>query len=333
VGQTIVVIGDGAWGTAAAMLLAENGHRVALWGKFADYTAQVRRTRENVKFLPGVRIPEPIELINGATLPRADLWVCAVPTPFIRETFGELRSSIPAGAPIVSLAKGIERGTHARPTQILAQVLGPRPTAAISGPSHAEEVARRLPASVAVGAEDRALARDVQARFSNDRFRVYTSDDPPGVELGGALKNIIAIAAGICDGLRLGDNAKAGLLTRGVLEMARIGTALGAQKRTFFGISGIGDLITTCYSPHGRNLAVGRRIGAGEKLPQILASMEQVAEGIWTTQAVLGIPAVQGLDLPITREVAAVLFDGKDPARAVLDLMRRPPRSESDDLA
>lgn len=327
-GEKVTVVGDGAWGTALAMLLAENGHRVALWGKFPDYTAAVRRTRENVKFLPGVRIPDEIELVNGAP-PPSDLVVCAVPTQFIRGTFAAMRTD----APIVSVAKGIEQKTHLRPTQVLREVARARSVAAISGPSHAEEVARRLPAGVAVGSDDAAFAARVQALFSNDRFRVYTSDDPIGVELGGALKNIMALAAGICDGLGLGDNAKAGMIARAVLEMARIGVALGAQKRTFFGISGIGDLVTTCYSPHGRNLAVGRRIGAGEKLDAVLGSMEQVAEGVWTTRAVLDIPAVAALDLPITREVAAVLFEGKDPRAAVLDLMRRPPRSESDDLA
>ena len=324
----ITVVGDGAWGTALAMLLAENGHAVSLWGKFPEYTAEMRRTRENSKFLAGVRIPDEIDLVSG-DLPPADLLVCAVPTQFIRGTFASMRT----GAPIVSVAKGIEQKTHLRPTQVLRDVAGARTVAAISGPSHAEEVARRLPAGVAVGAEDADFAARVQALFSNDRFRVYTSDDPVGVELGGALKNIMALAAGICDGLGLGDNAKAGMIARGVLEMARIGEALGARKRTFFGISGIGDLVTTCYSPHGRNLSVGRRIGAGEPLSAVLGSMEKVAEGVWTTRAVLDIPSVAALDLPITREVAAVLFDGKDPRAAVLDLMRRPPRSESDDLA
>lgn len=332
VDKTVNVIGDGAWGTALAMLLSENGRRVRLWGAFPDYVAEVRRSRENVKFLPGVRIPEAIELIDGPRLPAADLAVCAVPTPFLRDTFAGLRESIAPGVPVVSVTKGIERGTHCRPTQILRQVLGERPLAAVSGPSHAEEVARRLPAIVAVGSTDEALARRVQEIFSNERFRTYTSDDPVGMELGGALKNIMAIAAGICDGLGLGDNAKAALISRGVLEMARLGAALGARRRTFYGISGLGDLVTTCYSPHGRNLAVGRKIGAGARLQDVLTGMEQVAEGIWTTQAVLQIPAAQNLELPITRETAAVLFENKDPRRAVLDLMTRPPRAEAADV-
>lgn len=332
-GQKINLIGDGAWGTALALLLNENGHRVSLWGKFPDYTAEMRQRRENFKFLPGVALPETIDLINGPDLPPADRIVNAVPTQFIREIFTELKSSIGADTPVVNVSKGIEQSSHQRPTQILEQVLGPRRLAVISGPSHAEEVARGLPAGVAVGSTDADFAREIQALFSNDRFRAYTSDDPVGVELGGALKNIIALAAGICDGLKLGDNAKAGLIARGVLEMARIGTALGAQKRTFFGISGIGDLMTTCYSPHGRNLHVGRQIGGGKPLQEVLDEMVKVAEGVWTTRAVLQIPEVAGEDLPITREVAAVLFDGKDPRQGVLDLMRRPPRSESDDLA
>jgi glycerol-3-phosphate dehydrogenase (NAD(P)+) len=331
--QKVNVIGDGAWGTALAMLLAENGHMARLWGRFPAYTAELRRTRRNAKFLPDVAIPEAVELIGGPDLPPADLTVCAVPTPFIRETFAELAGRLDPGTPIVSVAKGIERGTHLRPTQILRDAVGARTLAAVSGPSHAEEVARRLPATVAVGSDDAAFARRVQELFGNDRFRIYTSDDPVGMELAGALKNIMAIGAGICDGLGLGDNAKAALISRGVIEMARIGVALGAQKRTFFGISGIGDLVTTCYSPHGRNLAVGRKIGAGARPADVLAGMEQVAEGVWTTQAVLGIPAVESLELPITREVAAVLFEGKEPRRAVGDLMRRPPRSESEDLA
>jgi glycerol-3-phosphate dehydrogenase (NAD(P)+) len=212
-------------------------------------------------------------------------------------------------------------------------VLGERPLCVLSGPSHAEEVARGLPATVVAASTDAELARFVQASLNSDSFRVYTGDDPIGAELGGALKNVIAIAAGISDGLELGDNAKAALLTRGMVEMARYGKRAGARSTTFFGLTGIGDLVTTCCSRHSRNRSVGERIGRGETLQEVLRAMTMVAEGVWTAKALFGPEAeLSGVDLPIATEVHAVLFEGKDPREAVLDLMRREPVSETESL-
>jgi len=229
----------------------------------------------------------------------------------------------------VSVAKGIENRTLLRPSQIVSDVLGRAPVAALSGPSHAEEVARGLPTTVAVASRNAELARRVQRLFMTDRFRVYTNNDLVGVELGGAVKNIIAIAAGICDGLGLGDNAKAALLTRGLAEMIRLGVAMGARRETFAGLAGMGDLITTCMSPYGRNRAVGVQLGQGRKLKEILAGMEQVAEGVRTTRSVRALARRRGVEMPITEQCYRVLFRGKDPTRAVSDLMRRAAKDET----
>jgi glycerol-3-phosphate dehydrogenase (NAD(P)+) len=325
------ILGDGAWGTAIALLLAQDpNHRAVLWSACAENAALLRERRENVTFLPGVPIPPAVELTTDiqAAIADADLWVSAIPTVYLRATLQPLASVLPVNRPVLSLSKGVENGTFLRPTEILEQVLGPRPTAVLSGPSHAEEVSRGLPTSVVVASADYDLARWVQQRCSSDRFRVYTNPDVIGVELGGALKNVIGIAAGISDGLSFGDNTKSALLTRGVAEMARFGVALGAEHETFFGLAGIGDLITTCVSRHGRNRAVGQRLGKGEKLAAILSSMKMVAEGVYTTRSVHDRAQRMGLDLPITREVYRVLYEDKDPRTAVSDLMLRRPKAE-----
>ena len=327
----ITVIGDGGWGTALARLLAGNGHAVRLWGAFPDYVATMRRTRENAKFLPGFPLPEEIELADGlaAAVADADVLVAAVPTQFARGVLRKLARCYRPGTPVVSVAKGIENRTLLRPTQIVADVLGRRtPLAALSGPSHAEEVARGLPTTVAVASRKADLARRVQGLFMTQRFRVYTNTDIVGVELGGAVKNVIAIAAGICDGIGLGDNAKAALLTRGLAEMTRLGLALGARRTTFAGLAGMGDLITTCMSPYGRNRAVGVQIGEGRSLREILAAMEQVAEGVRTTQSIRALARRHGVETPITEQCYRVLFRGKSPRRAVQDLMERAAKDE-----
>ncbi|OHB74433.1 MAG: glycerol-3-phosphate dehydrogenase [Planctomycetes bacterium RBG_16_59_8] len=328
--KKIVVLGDGGWGTALALLLHRNGHSVDLWGNFPEYVDQMRRRKENVKFLPGVKLPPDLFLLSGddIDLNRYDLAVVAVPTQFIRGTIGRLRKDSWRCRSFLTVAKGIEEKTGRTPSAILRELTGSSRIAVLSGPSHAEEVARSLPASVVVASRHEFLAQKIQTLFSCGAFRVYTSHDPLGLELGGALKNVIAIAAGICDGLALGDNAKAALLARGVVEMARIGTALGAKKKTFFGLSGIGDLVTTCYSPHGRNLRVGREIGRGKSLEAILGGMEMVAEGVWTTRSIARLAREKGIDAPITGEVYNVLFKGKPPMKAVLHLMTRLPRNE-----
>lgn len=331
--SNILVLGDGGWGTAIAILLDKNGHKVTLWSNFPDYVKYLNAKRENTKFLPGIKIPNSIEITGNLSRRRRDnLIVMAVPTQHARSVLIKIGQHI-TKTPIVSLAKGLEMKTLKRPSEIIKEVLNTDKIAVLSGPSHAEEVARGLPASVIIASRDKKLALFAQHIFMNDHFRPYTHTDILGVELGGALKNIIAIAAGICDGLKLGDNAKSALLTRGLVEIARFGKSMGAQPITFFGLSGIGDIITTCTSPYGRNRMVGTRLGKSESLKQILGSMEMVAEGVWTTQAAYKLAKQLGVEMPITNEVYKVLFHDKKPRQAVLDLMRRPPKSETEDLA
>jgi glycerol-3-phosphate dehydrogenase (NAD(P)+) len=293
--------------------------------------AEVARSRENHRLLPGVGIPPSVAVtadIRQATA-GAELLVVAIPTAFLREALTPLAAHIPAGKPVVSVVKGIENETFLRPSEIIRQLLGERDVAALCGPTHAEEFARRLPASVVVAGTNPGLLNDVQALFSTDRFRVYTNRDIVGVELAAALKNVVAIAAGICDGLRYGDNAKAALLTRGIVEMSRFGVALGAEPATFYGLAGIGDLITTCFSGYGRNRRVGERLGQGARLADVLAEIHGVAEGVTTCRSVYGLAQKHGIDMPITTEVYRVLYEGKSPEAATQSLMMRPRRAEA----
>ncbi len=332
---SIAILGDGAWGTAIALLLAQNPrHRVTLWSAREDNGRLLQERRENVRLLPGVPIPRSIELTTDVrqAVAGADLWVAAIPTIYLRTTLTRINSAVSPGPPILSLAKGLENGTFLRPTEILTQVLDVEKVAVLCGPSHAEETSRGLPASVVAASRDLELARRVQQIFSTDRFRVYTNRDPVGVELAGALKNIIGIAAGINDGLGLGDNAKAALLTRGLVEMTRFGVALGAEAQTFSGLAGLGDLITTCVSPHGRNHRVGQRLAHGERWADIQANMTMVAEGAYTARSVHDRAAQMGIDMPITAEVYRVLYENKDPRAAVTDLMLREPKGEQEPL-
>jgi glycerol-3-phosphate dehydrogenase (NAD(P)+) len=325
------ILGDGAWGTAIALHLARTPeHQVTLWSARADNGRLLQECRENVLLLPGVPIPPAVQLTTDIhqALTGADLLIAAIPTVYLRET---LKAVVPAtkdDRPIVSLAKGLENATFLRPTEILRQVLGVHRVAVLSGPSHAEEVSRGLPTTLVAASSDQELAQWLQQCFSSERFRVYTNTDVVGVELAGALKNIVGIAAGISDGLGFGDNAKAALLTRGLVEMTRFGVASGAEYQTFSGLAGLGDLITTCISRHGRNRHVGERLGRGEQLADILAGMHMVAEGIYTTRSVHDKAAKMGISMPITTEVYRVLYDGKDPLAAVNDLMVREPKSE-----
>jgi glycerol-3-phosphate dehydrogenase (NAD(P)+) len=332
---TIAVLGDGAWGTAIALLLARNPeHRVTLWSAREENGRLLQERRENVRLLPGVPIPPVIQLTTdiGKAVAGSDLWVAAVPTVYLRDSLTRIAAAVPARPPVLSLAKGMENGTFMRPTEIVTHVLGIEKTAVLSGPSHAEEISRGLPASVVAASRDDQLAQWIQQCFSTERFRVYTNPDPVGVELAGALKNVIGIAAGINDGLGLGDNAKAALLTRGLVEMTRFGVALGAQARTFSGLAGLGDLITTCVSPHGRNHRVGQRLARGERWAKIQAGMNMVAEGAFTARSVHERAAQMVIDMPITTEVYRVLYENKDPRLAVSDLMLREPKGEMEAL-
>jgi glycerol-3-phosphate dehydrogenase (NAD(P)+) len=324
--KRIVIIGDGAWGTALSLVLERGGHGVALWSKFPDYAAEMASKRENVRYLPGPKLPPGIELVSG-TPPKGDLYIAAVPTQFIRPTFTELKPALPTKPLIACVAKGLEQSTGKRPSEILRETLGSARIVALSGPSHAPEVAKGLPASLSAAGEARA-AKLVQSLFHGSSVRVYTTGDMLGVELGGALKNVIALAAGISDGLGLGYNAKAALLTRGIVEMARLGGKLGARKQTFFGLSGIGDLITTTTFPTGRNLSVGRSLGEGKSLDEILGGMHAVAEGVWTTKAALALAKKHRVDMPITEELHKILYEGKAAKDALRDLMKREQRAE-----
>jgi len=333
--RTAVVIGDGGWGTSLALLLHGNGVRTRLWSAFPEQANELREVRENRRFLPGVALPPELEITADpfAAAEGAELAVSVVPTQYLRTVAARFEDALGGEVPVVTATKGIEIETFRTPSEILVEVLGRRPIAVLSGPSHAEEVARGLPASVVVASGDEELALRVQDAVSSDTFRVYTHRDPKGAELGGALKNVIAIAAGISDGLELGDNAKAALITRGIVEMARFGQAHGARSDTFFGLAGLGDLATTCYSRHSRNRRVGEEVGRGKSLQQILDEMKMVAEGIWTTRALFGPESeARGIPMPIAEQVHAVLFEGKDPRVGVIELMRREPSGEMDGL-
>lgn len=327
---TFAILGSGGWGTAVALLLAQNpGHRVRLWSAHADVARRLNAERENVRLLPGVPIPEAVQITSdeAEAVADADCWVTAIPTAYLRDTVRRFASLRAADVPVLSLTKGLEAHTFRRPSEMLGEILGTEKVAVLSGPSHAEEVARGMPTSVAVAAADLTLASWMQHHCGTDRFRVYTNSDLIGVELAGALKNVIGIAAGICDGLGFGDNAKAALLTRGMVEMTRFGVAHGAEAATFAGLAGMGDLITTCFSPHGRNRRVGYRLGKGETLADVLAG-PQVAEGVYTSKSVFERVSRMGIETPIMTGVYQVLHEGKAPLVAVQDLMTRRQREE-----
>ena len=326
--RKVTLLGGGAMATACSILLAEHaGQTVSLWTRTPEHAADMRAARENKRLLPGVPIPESVHITADVSeaVDGAEFLVAAIPSKFLRDALTVLKPQLPAGIPVISVIKGIENGTFLRPSEIITDVLGPRPVVALGGPSHAEEIARRLPASVVAACSDISLAIDVQEMFTTDRFRVYTNNDIVGVELAGALKNVIGIAAGICDGLQYGDNAKSALVTRGIVEMTRFGLAFGAERSTFSGLAGMGDLITTCVSPHGRNRAVGERLGRGETLTEILADMSSVAEGVTTTRSVYDLALQKQIEMPITEQIFRVLFEGKSPLEATDTLMGRPP--------
>ena len=319
------VIGDGAMGTVCARILAERGTDVRLWSNFPEQAADLQRHRENKRFLPGHPLPanisitaEPSEAFKGA-----QLIVSAIPCQYIRPVWRRLVEHYPGNVPVVAVSKGIEVDTLLASTQILADLLGSIPAAALSGPSIAPEVADKQPCTVVAASGDLALAELVQESFSTDYFRVYRNNDLVGVEIAGATKNVVALAAGIIDGIGAGCNAKAALLTRGIVEISRLGAALGAKAETFKGLAGIGDLVTTCISPVGRNRTAGESIGRGLTPKQVIAATDSVIEGIPTTGAVLQLSARHGVEMPITEAVAAVLSGAEPPNEAIHHLMTR----------
>lgn len=335
--ESVTILGNGAMAVVCSILLHQGGHRVTMWGAFEETIERLLQDREQPKLLPGVRIPDQVRLtanesecFNGCTM-----ILSAIPTQYIRTTWNRVRPFVPPGVPIVSVAKGIEVDTLLRPTQIIADVMGhsvgrkKNELAVLSGPNIAAEIARYLPATAVVASENDQVACLVQSVMTTQWFRVYTNTDVIGVELAGATKNVIAIAAGILDGLGAGNNSKSALVTRGLVEITRLAVAMGARASTLQGLAGVGDLITTCVSPEGRNRKVGELIGKGKKLDEVLAGMESVAEGVPTTKAVYALAKRFRVEMPITEEVYAILFEKKDVISSLTDLMSRDPKSET----
>ncbi|MBI1800247.1 MAG: NAD(P)-dependent glycerol-3-phosphate dehydrogenase [Chloroflexi bacterium] len=331
--ENICVIGTGSWGTTLAVMLSRFGARVSLWARTAEEAAALNARRENVDFLPGIPFPLTLHVTDDleAALREAAIVLVVVPAQTLRANARLLRPLVQADQIIVSAAKGLEIGTTLRMSEVLRAELPhvpPARLAVLSGPNIAREIAAGLPASTVVAAGDEAAARAVQQRLLSPVLRVYTHSDVIGVELAGALKNVIAIGAGVADGFNVGENAKATLLTRGLAEMTRLGVALGASALTFAGLAGIGDLICTCASRHSRNHTVGERLAQGQKREQILSGMKMVAEGIDTTLAAKQLAARCGVEMPIVEQMHAVLFEDKDPRQAIADLMGRGAKSE-----
>ncbi len=321
----IQVVGAGSFGLALSHLLAHNGHTVRLWCRAAERAQRLRESRMDEEYLPGLRLPDSVD-VGSDIDPDAGMAVLAVPSHALRDVVSTLAFSKTTVR--VNVAKGIEEGSLMRMSQVIRDVAPGGPVVTLSGPSHAEEVARGLPASVVVaGADPDACGAVVQAFFS-EAFRVYTSPDIVGVELGGALKNVIAIAAGACDGLGLGDNAKASLITRGLAEIQRLGEACGAEPLTFGGLSGMGDLIVTCTSRHSRNRRLGESVAAGQPLEAILGGTRMVAEGVRTAQSARALAHRKSVSMPIATAVHSVLFEGKQPRHAIGELMLRDAKPE-----
>ncbi len=326
----VSVLGDGGWGTALALVSRRRGNQTLLWSAFPDYAKFLKEKRENQKFLPGVPLPADIEITSdlAQAVKFGEILIFAIPTQFVRNVLHKLKEFDLSKKILVSVAKGIEKKTYLRPSEIIESILGRVNLVILSGPSHAEEVARGVPTLVVAASKDERLAGEVHDALRDPRFRIYLQTDVVGTELGGSLKNVIAVAAGICDGLGFGDNTKSGLLSRGLLEMVKLGIRVGANPNTFFGLSGVGDLMTTCFSKHGRNLRVGRELGQGKTIKEILGGMEMVAEGVDTSEAVVELAHRVGVELPIMTEVYNVLFKNKDCSKAVEDLLARDAREE-----
>jgi glycerol-3-phosphate dehydrogenase (NAD(P)+) len=329
------ILGGGGWGTALALVLADRYDQVLVWEHEADYAAQVQALRENPRYLPGVRLADNLAMTSDLSqMADADLLLLSVPSAFFRRVWGQaLGFSRPDQLAVVA-TKGIEPGSLMSMRQVAedecakAGKPGPR-FVTLSGPSHAEEVGRRLPTTVVVASPDASAAVAAQQAFAHDWFRVYTSPDPLGVEIGGALKNVVALAAGVLDGLGLGDNAKAALMTRGLAEMTRLGVAMGAQPATFAGLTGMGDLVVTCMSQHSRNRGIGERLGRGETWAEISKTFKQAVEGTVTARSAVELAARHQVELPIATQVHAILYQGKDPRAALRDLLGRPLRTEA----
>jgi glycerol-3-phosphate dehydrogenase (NAD(P)+) len=327
----VAVLGAGSWGTTLAIHLANAGHDVTLWGHRADELADIDAHRENRKFLPSIRLPDGVKVRPEleAALRSPEFTVFAVPSQAVREVarkVADVGVEVPC---LISASKGFELGTRECPSRVLAETLPKSSVVVVTGPSHAEEVSRGIPTSVVAASADETAARAVQTLFSTPAFRVYTNDDVVGCEVAAGVKNVIAIAAGVCDGIGFGDNTKGALLTRGLAEISRLGVAMGGRRDTFFGLAGMGDLIATAMSRHSRNRYVGERLGRGESLSAVLAAMTMVAEGVPAARAARELGREHGVELPITEQVCALLFDGRGPREALQALMARDLRREA----
>ena len=326
----VSVLGAGSWGTALAVLLCENGHEVTLWSIDKREVEMIDEKREQVEKLPGVRIPDRIAVTNELenSISGRDMLVLAVPSIFVRSTAKMMQPYVEDGQIIVNVAKGIEEDTLMNMTDVIEDEIHNARVGVLSGPSHAEEVGRKIPTTVVAGAHDKETAETIQDAFMSPVFRVYTSPDMVGIELGAALKNVIALAAGIIDGLGYGDNTKAALITRGIVEITRLGMAMGGRAETFAGLSGIGDLIVTCTSSHSRNHNAGYLIGQGKSYQEAMDEVKMVVEGVYSAKAALKLAEKYGVEVPITEQVNHVLFDGVAAKDAVLSLLVRNRTSE-----
>ena len=331
----VSVLGAGSWGTALAVMLHGNHHQVTLWSALSDEVAQLRRDREQKGKLPGVHIPEDINITDclEEAVKDREMLVLAVPSVFVRGTARQLSGLVPDGQLIVCVAKGVEEDTLMTMTDIIEQELPMVDAAVLSGPSHAEEAGKGIPTTCVAGAHTRQTAEHIQNLFMSETFRVYTSPDMLGIELGAALKNVVALAAGIADGLGYGDNTKAALITRGMAEISRLGIAMGGKIETFYGLSGIGDLIVTCASVHSRNRRAGYLIGQGCTMQEAMDQVKMVVEGVYSAKAARELAEKYQVEMPIIEQVNRVLFENKAPGEAVRELMLRDKKIETSVLA
>ena len=326
----IAILGDGGWGTTLAVLLSGKGYFVTLWGAFDNYTKAMAKSRKNPKFLPGVRIPSQVEITSDLkmALNAKGLIVLAIPSQYTRQVLKKIKGNFDNSAIFLSVTKGIETGSLKRISEIVHEELGQVELAVLSGPTIAREVARGIPTAAVVASHNIKIRKSLQNIFNTEKFRVYTNADIIGVELGGSLKNVIAIACGVSDGLGFGTNTKAAILARGLAEISRLGKAMGAKLETFSGISGLGDLVTTCVSKESRNRFVGEEIGRGKTLKEIHKHMQMVAEGVPTAKSAYALSRKYKVEMPITKEVYGLLYKNKSPLQAVRDLMSRRSREE-----
>lgn len=330
--KRIAVFGSGSWGTAISCLLVRTGHEVSLIGIFPEEIEAIKRDKENVKYLPGVPLPDEIKPTTDLTKADTEAVFISVPSHAVRESARLLKDHLKPGSIIINTSKGLEEKTYLRLSQVLAEELPGHPIAVMSGPSHAEEVGRDVATAVVVAAKDIATAEAVQDIIMAPKFRVYTSLDMIGVEMGGALKNIIALCTGVLEGMNPRDNTKAALITRGLAEITRLGVAMGAKPQTFSGLSGIGDLIVTCTSLHSRNLRAGRALGTGKPLNEVLEEVGMVVEGVRATKVAYELSKKYNISMPITEQAYKVLFEGLSPKEALVNLMMRGKKYEMEDL-